>query len=103
MSELFVTTVDWKTRVKPVLFAPETLLARKMMQQLMDEKRSMAIVLDEFGGTSGMVTLDLTEFNTSKVENANSMFKSMNALITIYASESFDTKPMVGSSWKSIP
>ena len=40
VSELFVTTVDWKTRLKPVLFAPETLLARKMMQQLMDEKRS---------------------------------------------------------------
>ena len=62
MSELFVTDVDWKTRLKPVVFAPETLLARKMMQQLMDEKRSMAIVIDEFGGTSGMVTLeDLVE------------------------------------------
>ncbi len=57
VSELFVTDVDWKTRLKPVVFAPETLLARKMMQQLMDEKRSMAIVSDEFGGTSGMVTL----------------------------------------------
>ena len=58
VSELFVTDVDWKTRLKPVVFAPETLLARKMMQQLMGEKRSMAIVIDEFGGTSGMVTLE---------------------------------------------
>ena len=70
VSELFVTNVDWKTRVKPVLFAPETLLARKMMQQLMDEKRSMAIVLDEFGGTSGMMTLeDLVEEIFGEIED----------------------------------
>ena len=70
VSELFVTDVDWKTRIKPVVFAPETLLARKMMQQLMDEKRSMAIVLDEFGGTSGMVTLeDLVEEIFGEIED----------------------------------
>ena len=70
VSELFVTDIDWRTRIKPVLFAPETLLARKMMQQLMDEKRSMAIVLDEFGGTSGMVTLeDLVEEIFGEIED----------------------------------
>jgi len=70
VSELFVTTVDWKTRLKPVVYAPETLLARKMMQQLMDEKRSMAIVIDEFGGTSGMVTLeDLVEEIFGEIED----------------------------------
>ena len=70
VSELFVTDVDWKTRLKPVVFAPETLLARKMMQQLMDEKRSMAIVIDEFGGTSGMVTLeDLVEEIFGEIED----------------------------------
>ena len=70
VSELFVTDVDWKTRLKPVVFAPETLLARKMMQQLMDEKRSLAIVIDEFGGTSGMVTLeDLVEEIFGEIED----------------------------------
>lgn len=62
VSELFHADVDWKTRVKDVIFAPETLLANKMMRRLLAEKRSLAIVVDEFGGTSGMVTLeDLVE------------------------------------------
>jgi CBS domain containing-hemolysin-like protein len=70
VSELFVPEVDWTMRIKPVLFAPETLLARKMMQNLMGQKRSMAIVLDEFGGTSGMVTLeDLVEEIFGEIED----------------------------------
>ncbi|MBO4871163.1 MAG: HlyC/CorC family transporter [Muribaculaceae bacterium] len=70
VSELFVTDIDWKTRIKPVLFAPETQLARKMMTNLLEKKRSMAIVLDEFGGTSGMVTLeDLVEEIFGEIED----------------------------------
>ena len=62
VSELFVTDINWKDQMKPVLVAPETMLAKNMMQSLLKEKRSMAIVVDEFGGTSGMVTLeDLVE------------------------------------------
>ena len=62
VSELFDPNKDWKENLKPVVFAPESLLANKMMQRLLSEKRSMAIVIDEFGGTSGLVTLeDLVE------------------------------------------
>lgn len=62
VSELFTPGVDWTTKIKPVLFAPEALLAHKMMKRLLGEKRSVAIVIDEFGGTSGIVTLeDLVE------------------------------------------
>lgn len=62
VSELFDTNIDWKERIKPVVYAPETLLANKMMRRLLSEKRSMAIVIDEFGGTAGLVTLeDLVE------------------------------------------
>lgn len=62
VSELFDPGADWRQCIKPVGFAPETLLANKMMRRLLAEKRSMAIVVDEFGGTSGLVTLeDLVE------------------------------------------
>ena len=62
VSELFNPDSDWKQNIKPVIFAPETLLANKLMRKLLAEKRSMAIVIDEFGGTSGLVTLeDLVE------------------------------------------
>ena len=63
VSELFTVEADqWKERLKPVIFAPETLLSNKMMRRLLSEKKSMAVVVDEFGGTAGLVTLeDLVE------------------------------------------
>ncbi len=62
VSELFNLDSDWTQKLKPVIFAPESLLANKLMRRLLSEKRSMAIVIDEFGGTAGMVTLeDLVE------------------------------------------
>lgn len=62
VSELFDPNSDWRKHIKPVLYAPEALLANKMMRRLLNEKRSMAIVVDEFGGTAGLVTLeDLVE------------------------------------------
>ncbi|MDO5394424.1 MAG: hemolysin family protein [Bacteroidales bacterium] len=62
VSELLRADNDWHEHINPVLFAPETLLANVMMRRLLSEKRSIAIVVDEFGGTAGMVTLeDLVE------------------------------------------
>ena len=62
VSELFNPDTDWKQKLKPVVYAPEALMANKLMRKLLGEKRSMAIVVDEFGGTAGLVTLeDLVE------------------------------------------
>lgn len=70
ISELFNPEADWTKRYKPVIFTPETMLADKMMQQLLSEKRSMAIVVDEFGGTAGLVTLeDLVEEIFGEIED----------------------------------
>lgn len=60
--ELFDTASDWQQHLMPVLYGPENLLANKMMRRLLQQKRSIAIVIDEFGGTAGLVTLeDLVE------------------------------------------
>lgn len=62
VSELFDPDVDWKERIKPTLYAPENLLADKMMRRLLQQKRSLAVVIDEFGGTAGLISLeDLVE------------------------------------------
>ncbi len=62
VSELFVPREHWQECIKPVLYAPENLLANVMMRRLLQQKRSVAVVVDEFGGTSGFLTLeDLVE------------------------------------------
>ncbi len=70
VSELFNPDVDWKERIKPVLYTPENLLANVMMRRLLTQKRSIAIVIDEFGGTAGMLTLeDLMEEICGNIED----------------------------------
>ncbi len=70
VSELFDSSADWKTRIKPVLYTPENLLANVMMRRLLSQKRSIAVVIDEFGGTAGMLTLeDLMEEICGNIED----------------------------------
>ncbi len=70
VSELFDPTADWKEHIKPVLYTPENLFANKMMRRLLQQKRSIAIVVDEFGGTAGMLTLeDLMEEICGNIED----------------------------------
>jgi len=44
--------------VRPMTFVPETMLASKMMQIFLSQKKSLGVVVDEFGGTSGLIALE---------------------------------------------
>jgi CBS domain containing-hemolysin-like protein len=57
-SELFRHKEDWHEHIQTVPIVPETLAAQKLMKQLMARKKSLAVVVDEFGGTSGIVSLE---------------------------------------------
>lgn len=68
--------------VRSLNFVPETMLASKLMRTLMQQKRSLAIVVDEFGGTSGLVSLeDIMEEITGEIEdehdNSNHVAKQL--------------------------
>lgn len=44
--------------IKPVIFIPASIKISNLLKRLQDEKLHMAIVVDEFGGTQGLVTLE---------------------------------------------
>ncbi|MBO7259947.1 MAG: HlyC/CorC family transporter [Bacteroidaceae bacterium] len=69
-SELFRHKDKWQQHIHSIPFVPETLMAQKLMKQLMTRKKSLAVVVDEFGGTSGIVSLeDIVEEILGEIED----------------------------------
>jgi putative hemolysin len=56
--EMFRDIENWHERIREMLFVPETMSAPKLMQIFLQQKKSIGIVVDEFGGTSGLVSLE---------------------------------------------
>ncbi|MBK5194579.1 MAG: HlyC/CorC family transporter [Proteiniphilum sp.] len=62
MWEIFTNPQDWTNNVAAISFVPESMQANQLMSDLMQQRKSIAVVVDEFGGTSGIVTMeDLVE------------------------------------------
>ena len=81
-SELFRLTKKWQQKICKMPIVPETLSAQKLMRTLMQQKKSLAVVVDEFGGTSGIISLeDLLEEIIGEIEdehdNQNLVAKSL--------------------------
>jgi CBS domain containing-hemolysin-like protein len=56
--DMFRNPTDIPSIIKPILFIPETMPANVALTKFISERKNIAVVVDEFGGTSGMVTME---------------------------------------------
>ena len=78
-SEMFKHSKDWVKHIKPIPIVPENMAAQKLMKIFMQQKKSIAVVVDEFGGTAGIVTLeDIMEEIFGEIEDEHD-FKDITA------------------------
>lgn len=69
-SEMFRDADNWRERIITMPFVPESMAAQKLMQLFMQQKKSLGVVVDEFGGTGGIVALeDIVEEIFGEIED----------------------------------
>lgn len=69
-SEMFRTPEHWQEHIQSMPFVPETMTAQKLMQIFLQQQKSLGVVVDEFGGTSGIVSLeDIVEEIFGEIED----------------------------------
>ena len=56
--DLFDDPASLADMVRPATFVPETKLSKELLQEFLDTNTSIAIVIDEYGGTGGLVTAE---------------------------------------------
>lgn len=103
--ELFRKPKDIRSMLRPVSFIPESMTANEILDSFTRDNRNIAVVIDEFGGTSGLVTLedvveeifgeiedehDTEEFVEKQINEHEYIFSSR--LEVDYINEEFDLK-----------
>lgn len=58
LKDIFKNPPDIISSIRRLAIVPETMAANKLLKVFVEEKKNVALVVDEFGGTSGMVTIE---------------------------------------------
>lgn len=70
INDVLTKTKDLRSKVRPIEFYPETYSAQELLKRLSKKRQSIAVVVDEFGGTSGIISIeDLIEEIFGEIED----------------------------------
>ncbi len=79
---------ELKSILRPAYFVPETKTIRELLQELVDKKVHVAMVADEYGGTSGLVTLeDIVEEIFGEIQDEYEQAADAEAEVHVNAAE----------------
>lgn len=89
----------WQALLRPPFFVPETKKIDDLLKEFQEKKNHLAIVVDEYGGASGIITLedimeeivgditdefDVEDLSYSKLDKSNFVFEGKTPLIDLY-------------------
>lgn len=80
--ELFKKPKSIKSMIMPVSFVPETILIKDVLNILTKKRQSLAVVIDEYGGTSGLMTVeDIVEELFGEIEDEHDTLELVEELL----------------------